>query len=251
MSKGKKRYYVVVRGQEPGVYEAWPGEHGAARQVIGFEGALHRAFHSQEAAAAWLRELRASGQIPELPPALSGFLARQDATGKKEAPEDLDRGGMVLVYTDGAAIGNPGPGGYGIVLRYDGHRRELSGGYRLTTNNRMELMACIKALEALKFHCSVVLYSDSRYVVDGITKGWAERWRAAGWRRNERDKAENVDLWSRLLDLRERHEVDFRWVRGHTGNPDNERCDELATRAAGRRNLPPDRGYEAGETHRP
>ena len=250
MGKRKKRYYVVVRGHEPGVYEAWSGDNGAARQVAGFEGALHRGFHSREAAAAWLRELGASGQVPELAPALSRFLAREDVSRNKEAPEDVLGGGRVLIYTDGAAIGNPGPGGYGVVLRYDGHRKELSGGYRLTTNNRMELMACIKALEALKFDCSVVLYSDSRYVVDGITKGWAERWRARGWRRNERDRAENVDLWARLLELCEKHDVEFRWVRGHTGNPDNERCDQLAAAAAGRRNLPPDRGYEAGSGSR-
>jgi ribonuclease HI len=169
----------------------------------------------------------------------------------EETADLVVRSGKVLIFTDGGAIGNPGPGGYGAVLRYNGHRRELSGGYRLTTNNRMELMACIKALEALKFQCSVVLYSDSRYVVDGVTKGWAERWRASEWRRNGGDKAENVDLWSRLLDLCDRHEVEFRWVEGHTGNPDNERCDQLAREAARQADLPPDRAYEAGETRTP
>jgi ribonuclease HI len=115
----------------------------------------------------------------------------------------------------------------------------------------MELMACIKALEALKLACSAVLYSDSRYVVDGITKGWAERWRAHGWQRNREEKAENVDLWARLLELCDRHEVAFRWVKGHAGNPDNERCDQLAQEAARQPDLPPDIAYEAGETQTP
>jgi ribonuclease HI len=233
------------------VYEAWSGENGAARQVAGFQGALYRGFHSREEAAAWLEDLEASGQAPDMAPALSSLVAHYNASHEGVTPEDVLRSGKVLIHTDGSAIGNPGPGGFGVVLRYDGHRKELSGGYRLTTNNRMELMACIKALGALKFDCSVVLYSDSRYVVDGITKGWAERWRANGWRRSDRDRAENVDLWARLLELCERHEVEFRWVRGHTGNPDNERCDQLATQAAGRTNLPPDKGYEASETRRP
>jgi len=149
----------------------------------------------------------------------------------------------VTIYTDGACIGNPGPGGYGAVLIYDGHRRELSGGYRKTTNNRMEMMAAIIGLEALKARCSVTLYSDSDYLVKAVSKGWAQRWRANGWRRNKRERALNPDLWQRLLQLCECHEVQFRWVKGHAGTPENTRCDELAMKAARQPDLPPDEGY--------
>lgn len=152
----------------------------------------------------------------------------------------------VVVHTDGGCRPtNPGPGGYGVVLRYNGHHRELSGGFRLTTNNRMELLAAIVALEALNRPCEVTLYSDSKYLVDAMTRGWATRWRANDWKRNKQgDKALNPDLWQRLLDAVERHRVEFVWVRGHSGVADNERCDELARQAAGRPDLPADEIYE-------
>ena len=152
---------------------------------------------------------------------------------------------QVTIHTDGACIGNPGPGGYGVVLQFGEHRKELSGGYRLTTNNRMELMGPIKALQTLEQSYSVILHSDSRYVVDAMEKGWAERWRANGWKRNKKERAINPDLWRRLLELCSKHEVEFRWVRGHAGNPGNERCDRLATQAARQKNLPIDEGYES------
>ena len=151
----------------------------------------------------------------------------------------------VTIHTDGACIGNPGRGGYGVVLQFGEHRKELSGGYRLTTNNRMELMGPIKALQTLEQSYSVILYSDSRYVVDAIQKGWAEKWRANGWRRNKKERAINPDLWRQLLTLCAEHEIEFRWVRGHAGNPDNERCDQLATQAARQKGLPIDEGYES------
>ena len=149
----------------------------------------------------------------------------------------------VIVHTDGACTGNPGPGGYGAVLAHGDNRRELSGGYRRTTNNRMELMGPIKSLEALKESCRVTLYSDSRYVVDAVEKGWAKRWQANGWMRNKKEPAINPDLWKQLLALCEQHDVEFRWVRGHAGNPENERCDQLAVQAAQQSNLPIDKGY--------
>ena len=152
---------------------------------------------------------------------------------------------QITIHTDGACIGNPGRGGYGVVLQFGEQRKELSGGYRLTTNNRMELMGPIKALQTLKQSYVVILYSDSRYVVDAIEKGWVERWRAKGWMRNKKDRAVNPDLWERLLDLCSEHEVEFRWVRGHAGNRYNERCDRLATQAARQKNLPIDEGYES------
>jgi ribonuclease HI len=149
----------------------------------------------------------------------------------------------VVAHTDGACVGNPGPGGYGVVLQYGDHRRELSGGFRRTTNNRMELTAVIKALEALKEPCRVDLFSDSEYVVNGIMKGWARTWRARKWRRSAKP-VPNWELWSRLLELCEHHEVHFRWVEGHAGHVENERCDELAASAAAGTDLVVDPGYE-------
>ena len=135
----------------------------------------------------------------------------------------------VDVYTDGACRGNPGKGGWGAILVYGGVEKELSGGEAMTTNNRMELSAVIAALRALKEPCEVTLTSDSKYVTDAITKGWAISWRNNGWRKADRSPALNTDLWEELLALLERHAVTFVWVRGHNGHPYNERCDVLAT----------------------
>jgi len=137
----------------------------------------------------------------------------------------------VIIYTDGACSGNPGPGGYGAVLLHKSHRKELSGGDPATTNNRMEMLAAIVALEALKEPCDVTLYSDSKYLVDAIQKGWAIRWRQNNWMRNKKDPALNPDLWERLLQLLQKHKVSFHWIKGHAGNPENERCDALARAA--------------------
>ena len=134
----------------------------------------------------------------------------------------------VTIYTDGACSGNPGPGGYGAILMYGSHKKELSGGDANTTNNRMELMGVITALEALNRPCQVDLYTDSQSVVNAIEKGWARKWQANGWLRNKKDKALNPDLWQRLLDLLDTHQVTFHWVKGHAENPYNNRCDELA-----------------------
>lgn len=134
----------------------------------------------------------------------------------------------VELFTDGACSGNPGPGGWGVILRYQGHERELSGGEAHTTNNRMELTAVIEGLSALKEPCIVRLCSDSRYVVDAIEKGWAKSWQRNGWRKADKSPAQNADLWERLLTLLDRHQVTLCWVRGHQGHPENERCDRLA-----------------------
>lgn len=152
----------------------------------------------------------------------------------------------ITIYTDGACIGNPGPGGYGVVLLNGTERREVSAGYRRTTNNRMEILAAIAGLEALKKPCRVVLYSDSEYLVKAVSEGWALKWRQNGWKRNKRDKALNPDLWDRLLRLCEHHQVEFKWVRGHRGNPNNERCDQLAMQAARGSDSRIDEVYEAG-----
>ena len=134
----------------------------------------------------------------------------------------------VTIYTDGACSGNPGPGGWGAILEYMGHEKELSGGEKSTTNNRMELTAVIKALEALKEPCTVELYSDSKYVIDALQKGWAVSWRKRGWIKSDKKPALNPDLWEILLTLTEKHDVRCHWVKGHASNPKNNRCDELA-----------------------
>ena len=134
----------------------------------------------------------------------------------------------VTIYTDGACSGNPGPGGWGAILEWNGHEKELSGGEARTTNNRMELMGVITALRALKEPCEVDLYSDSKYVVDAMTQGWAARWQRCGWMRNKTEKALNPDLWEQLLQLCGYHTVRFHWVKGHAQNPKNHRCDQLA-----------------------
>jgi ribonuclease HI len=149
----------------------------------------------------------------------------------------------VTIYTDGAAEPNPGPGGYGVVLMAGKYRKELSGGFQKTTNNRMELMAVIVALESLKRPCRVTLYSDSKYVVDSVSRGSVLRWKRKNWFRAPKERAKNVDLWKRFLDVYEKHEVQFRWVKGHAGIQENERCDELAVAATQQYDLPVDEGY--------
>lgn len=134
----------------------------------------------------------------------------------------------VTIYTDGACSGNPGPGGFGVVLIYGDLRRELSGGFKLTTNNRMEILAVIEALKFLKQPCIVNLYSDSKYVVDAVQKGWLKKWEQNNWYRTKSQKASNIDLWQQLLKLLAIHKVNFIWVKGHNDNIENERCDYLA-----------------------
>lgn len=158
----------------------------------------------------------------------------------------------VTVYTDGASRGNPGPGGYGAVLLYTDpsgqqHTKEFSQGYKSTTNNRMELLGVIVALEALKRPCQVELYSDSKYVVDAFNQKWVSGWIRKGWKTASKEPVKNVDLWKRLLAAMEDHEVSFKWVKGHAGHPLNERCDQLATEAADGSNLLDDQGFFADQ----
>ena len=146
----------------------------------------------------------------------------------------------IQLFTDGACQGNPGPGGYAAILRGPQGEQEITGGYIRTTNNRMELLAVIRGLESLTAPTPVVVYTDSQYVVNGITLGWAAKWRANRWIKSDKKPALNPDLWGRLLDLCAMHQVTFQWVRGHSGHPENERCDRLAVAVAKRPDLPPD-----------
>ncbi|MBX2899866.1 MAG: ribonuclease HI [Cyclobacteriaceae bacterium] len=150
---------------------------------------------------------------------------------------------MIRIYTDGAALGNPGPGGYGVILKYNGHVKELSQGYRLTTNNRMELLGVIVALESLKkLGIAITIYSDSKYVIDAIEKGWL--W---GWQKKNFAKKANADLWQRYIPLHYRYQPKLVWVKGHAGHPENERCDQLAVSAAHDLDLLTDTWYEQNQ----
>ena len=139
---------------------------------------------------------------------------------------------QVEIFTDGACKGNPGPGGWGAILRYKGVEKEISGGEPDTTNNRMELTAVIEALRMLKEPCRVSLYTDSQYIANALIQGWAKKWKANGWMRNKKEKALNPELWDELLKLCDIHEIEVNWVKGHAGHPENERCDRLAVAAA-------------------
>lgn len=149
----------------------------------------------------------------------------------------------VEIYTDGACSGNPGPGGYGAILKYGDSIKEISQGYKHTTNNRMEMRALIASLQLLKGRCDVNIFSDSKYIVDAVNNGWAKKWRANGWRRNKKEMALNPDLWGMLLDLLDKHNCTLSWVKGHAGHFENERCDELAVEACSSANQLEDTGF--------
>ena len=233
VSEKKKRFYTVVRGRTPGIYTRWFGPGGAEEQVRGFAGAIYRGFATMDEA----RDFMAHPRHPQRKTAVS-----EKGTAGERTSEETKR--PIHIYTDGGCIENPGPGGYGAVIIEGDTRREISGGYRLTTNNRMELMACIKALASLRAGSQAVLFTDSRYVADAVEKGWAVKWRSRNWMRDKGHKAMNCDLWADLLRIVERNDVVFRWVRGHAGNPENERCDVLAKKAAQGRDLAVDSGFE-------
>lgn len=228
----KKKYYAIAKGHEPGIYDNWPE---AQAQIDGYKGAAYKGFSTREEAEEWLEN-----------PSLDRPAKTGTATGTAPAKQgDLPKPGEITIYTDGGAINNPGPGGYGIVMLFNGHRKELSGGFAHTTNNRMELMACIVALRELKRQdIPVTLYSDSSYVVNGITKGWAKSWRRNNWIKSNKESALNPDLWAELLNLTEGLKITFKWVKGHAGHPMNERCDELAVQSAKKKGLPVDTGYK-------
>lgn len=227
MAKSRKSFYAVVKGVRPGLYRLWSGKDGAEEQVRGFLGAVYKGFTTLEDALDYLH-------------------ARSVKTEEHadHQPRERYSDGRIHIFTDGGAINNPGPGGYGVVLIYQGRRKELSQGFQQTTNNRMELRACIAALESLKKAESAVIYSDSRYVVDNISKGHAQRWRHNGWLTLAKKPVENADLWRRLLDLVDLYNPEFVWVKGHGGARENERCDQLAQAAARGDNLLVDKGYE-------
>ena len=238
--ENQKKYYAVVRGRRPGIYNTWYGPGGAEEQIRGFAGAIYRGFIVLNEARRWLEN-------PVVKTRKSSHRVQADPIPDSPGASP----GQTVVYTDGGCAGNPGPGGYGAVILAGDARNEIADGFRLTTNNRMELMACIAALEALPAPADVILHSDSQYVVNGMSKGWARKWRANGWMRTKSEAAQNADLWSKLLDLCDEHRVRFVWVHGHAGNRENERCDQLATEAGQGLDLKEDHAYVRGLTQGP
>jgi len=227
-----KKFYAVAIGRKPGIYDNWPA---ARSQVLGYPGALYKGFSTREEAKAWLKN-------PEPGKAVNKN-RRTVITSHKSEPTKPVNG--IMVFSDGGARNNPGPGGYGIVIIDGSNRREISSGFNHTTNNRMELMGCIIALRSLTGDSRPIsIYTDSSYVVNGINKGWAKNWRRKGWIKSDGKPALNVELWGELLDLTENRDISFHWVKGHAGHPENERCDELAVAASYRKNLPEDEGYQ-------
>jgi ribonuclease HI len=222
------KFYAVARGRRTGVFTDWPT---TASLVKGYPGARYKGFTDREAAEAFLRGDKGAAREAAMEPAGSD-----------------DR---LVVYTDGGARGNPGPGGYGAVIVFPEGPIELYGGYRLTTNNRMELTACIAALERLPSPTRVALHTDSAYVVNAMIKGWARGWRRKGWIKADGRPALNPDLWERLLDLCKAHDVRFVKVKGHAGVVLNERCDALANAAMDADDLPADTVYEKMKMLRP
>jgi len=226
----KRKFYAVAVGRSCGIFTDWPT---AEAQVKGFAGAKYKSFESEAEATVWLGDPVYRRRETERP------------AGRPVQPLPRQVPGGIVVYTDGGCINNPGPGGYGVVIDHGGERQELSGGFRLTTNNRMEMMAAIAALEELQgFRKPVTLFSDSSYLVNGIEKGWVGKWRNNGWCKSDGKAAMNIDLWQRLLHLLDDLKVVFHWVKGHAGNEGNEQCDRLAVAMARQPGLPADEQYE-------
>ena len=250
----KNKVYAVVKGRAPGLYDTWFGSGGAEEQIKGFTGAIFKGFGSRSEAQTWFRKVSEGGRAAMRDAAAPTRKKRADA-GKAPSgsTEYLRRqaqaleSGKTVIYTDGGCEGNPGVGGFGAVILRGTEREEVSGGFAHTTNNRMELMACIVSLEAMSPESDVVLFSDSAYTINGIEKGWAVRWRANGWQRREGNQlipAKNADLWARLLDLCDQNNVVFVKVKGHAGVPENERCDEISTEMMQRDDLLEDSGFD-------
>ena len=249
---GKWKWYAVARGRTNGLYLKWFGADGAEAQVRGFPGAVYKGFLTREEAQEWF--FRMQGIQPVLEKAVETVknegednettaVIQEPTSGPTAFQAHDSSAGKVVIHTDGACIGNPGPGGYGVVMLEDGQKKELSGGFKRTTNNRMELISCIEALKGLKCPSVATIYTDSQYVANSIGKGGARKWRENNWMRKDGEKAKNVDLLGQLLDLCDLHRVEFVWVRGHSGDPDNERCDQLAEAMAAQMGLPPDQGF--------
>ncbi|PID76017.1 MAG: ribonuclease HI [Deltaproteobacteria bacterium] len=227
----KKKIYAVACGRKTGIFADWST---VEKLVKGYPKALYKGFTSETEARLWLSAPVLEKKTKSTQPI------------KESSVPDLQANDIVI-YTDGGCINNPGPGGYGFVIKREGQQLEYSGGFRMTTNNRMELTAAIVALEKLgKTTSRIHLFSDSSYLVNGIEKGWARKWQSNGWRKSDGSEPANLDLWQSLLALLTPLNVVFYWVRGHAGDADNERCDQLALAASRSNPSSVDTVYEQG-----
>ena len=237
-----KKVYAIFQGHEPGIYGSW---ETASHQVKGFKGAKYKSFPREIEAIEWLRECVLNAKEPVAQPLIDLIKNHLEKGSIGSKPTMADPNGEIIIHTDGGASPNPGVGGYGVVLQKGTRRKELSAGYQLTTNNRMEMMGVIVALQALNESSKVVLHTDSKYIVDSVTKRWVYGWKKRGWKKSDGKRPENVDLWEVLIALLKDHKVDFRWVKGHAGNIENERCDALVAEARSHNNLLVDTGYKS------
>jgi ribonuclease HI len=229
-----KKFYAVAKGRKTGVYNNWLD---AKAQIEGFSGALYKGFSTHKMAEEWLKH---PGYGTGAGTSRSGSL--NTPSNRNNTSSNI---GGVMIYSDGGCINNPGPGGYGVVQIYGDIEKELTGGFRFTTNNRMELMGVIVALNNLEYRdVHITIHTDSSYVVNGIEKGWAKKWKKNNWLKSNKEPVLNPDLWKELLNLIESLNVKFEWIKGHAGHPLNERCDELAVSSARKGNLPEDTGYK-------
>ena len=235
-----KKVYAVFQGHQPGIYNACDE---VSEQVKGFKGAKYKSFPRETEAIEWLRECVLHAKEPVAQQLIDLIKNQIEKKGTGSKPSLADSSGEIIIHTDGGASPNPGIGGYGVVLQKGHKRKELSAGYKHTTNNRMEMMAVIVALQALNEASDVVLHTDSKYIVDSVTKRWVYGWRKRGWKKSDGKRPENVDLWEVLIALLENHQVEFCWVKGHAGNTENERCDALVAEARKNKNLLIDTGY--------
>ncbi|MFN3309970.1 MAG: ribonuclease HI [Anaerolineales bacterium] len=247
MPSRRKSLYVVLKGHQPGVYPQWEGSEGAKIQVEGFGNAVYKGFYTAEEASNWLK----SQAKEPLPPPLMKWLIEQERKAANHSSKSLKsltethlQAGGTVIFTDGATLGNPGRGGYAAAILQNENRREISGGFRLTTNNRMELYACIAALESIQPPQKVLLITDSAYIYRATMQGWLQRWAENGWKQRRGRAVENRDLWQRLHRLCQCFTVEVYWIKGHNATLENERCDWLANRAAQKPNLPEDQGYQ-------
>ena len=242
MSAKLAKSYAIFKGHKPGIYTSWSD---ASEQVKGFKGAKYKSFAKRDEAVQWLREcvLAATEAVDEnLIDLIKSHKMKADRIASAMGDRTEDR---IIIYTDGGASPNPGRGGYGVVLKKGVLRKELSAGYQLTTNNRMEMLGVIVALEAIKEPSEIILHTDSKYVVDSVTKRWVYGWQKRGWKKSDGKQAVNIDLWKRMLPLLKVHKVEFKWVKGHAGNIENERCDILVGKARKAPVLLHDLGYIA------
>jgi len=226
----KKKYYAVSKGRNTGIFTTWDETKNS---VDGYKGAVYKSFPTLAEAEKWLKN-----------PVITKTKSVKK-TVKAPAEKPVGNDSTVIIYSDGGSINNPGPGGYGAVIIRGNDIKEIAEGFRLTTNNRMELLGVISALMAIgSTSLPIQVYTDSRYVVNGMSKGWARSWKKKGWRKSNNEPALNSDLWEKLLQLDNKLKIQYNWVKGHAGNYYNERCDELAVQSARSNNQKIDSEYE-------